>query len=529
MTSSNQHVFSAVPKAQMPRSSFNRSHGHKTTFDAGYLIPIYVDEALPGDTFALKMTAFARLATPLFPLMDNLYMDFFFFAVPNRLVWGNWQRFMGERAPTPTSSIDYVVPQLTAPSGGYLEETIWDYLGLPTKVAGYKHSVLPLRAYNLIWNEWFRDQNLQDMEPFFTGDSAEAYTYKLLRRGKRHDYFTSALPWAQKGTPVEIPLGTSAPIVGASGYTPTWLLGNQTTPVPMTVPPGTPATSENVLIVNTDGTGGNVRWGDPALVADLSGATAATINSLRQAFQIQRLLERDARGGTRYTEILRSHFGVISPDARLQRPEYLGGGSVPIVVNPVTQTSDTPSTATPSNVKGSLAAYAVAGAHGIGFTKSFTEHMIILGLVSVRADMNYQYGLNRMWSRETRYDFYWPVFAHLGEQAVLNKEIWTTGTSSDDQAFGYQERWAEYRYYPGQITGKFRSNAAQSLDSWHLAQAYTNQPALVPLWIEDHTDSIIDRVVAVPSEPNILFDSHFSIKCARPMPTYSVPGFIDHF
>lgn len=522
MKSSNQHLFSQIPRADIQRSSFNRSHGYKTTLDSGYLVPFFVDEVLPGDTFNLKATLFGRLSTPAVPFMDNMYLETFFFFVPNRLVWDNWQKFNGEQK-NPRDSTDFLIPTLEA--GTHEVGSIADYFGIPTGVKLGKINALPFRAYNLIYNEWFRDENLQDSLEVPTGDGPDPINkYNLVRRGKRHDYFTSCLPWPQKGPGVELPLGSIANLNGT-----------------LSVPGGS-----YTLSVNTDGNGlsHNPSWTwqggssvNPAITVptnridmsksgvtvDLSSATAITINSLRQAFQLQKLYERDARGGTRYTEILRAHFGVISPDARLQRPEYLGGSSTRININPVQQTSATDTT----SPQGNLAAYGVLGDKVNGFIKSFVEHGYIIGLVNVRADLTYQQGLNRMWSRQTRFDYYWPALAHLGEQAVLNKEIYAQGTSKDDEVFGYQERWAEYRYFPSQITGKFRSTYVQSLDVWHLAQEFAELPKLNAEFIVDNPP--VARVLAVQNEPQILLDCYFSLSCVRPMPIYSVPGLVDHF
>lgn len=526
MRSIMQHRFSEVPSVQIPRSSFNRSHGVKTTFDAGYLVPILIDEVLPGDSFNVRVAGFARLSTPVYPIMDNMVMDTFFFFVPCRLVWDNFQRFMGERDPDPDSSIDYVVPVIDD-GNNVGNETLWDYFGIPTKVAAaFDVNALPFRAYNKIWNDWFRDQNLQDsvkVGSTATKDDGpdDIADYVLLRRGKRHDYFTSCLPWLQKGDAVQLSLGSTAPIFGEN------------------VDFDAVANADNQIAVrDRQGSGYNLRsiWisgnisygynsnagGTGELLADLESATASTVNELRQAVQVQRLLERDARSGTRYTEIVQSHFGVTSADSRLQRAEYLGGGSTPVIVKPIARTDSSP---------GVLGAMGVASFRSHGFSKSFTEHGYIIGLVNVRADLTYQEGLDRMWSRQTRYDFYWPSLAHLGEQAVLNKEIYidaaSIGDSSFEDVFGYQERFAEYRYKPSRITGKFRSNDAASLDAWHLGIEFGAQPTLDDTFIQDNPP--LDRVIATPTEPHFIFDSYIQMECVRPMPMYSVPGFVDHF
>jgi len=526
---SSQHSFSRVPQADIPRSTFNRSHGYKTTLNSGYIVPVFVDEALPGDTFKCSMTTFARLATPITPFMDNLYCDVFFFAVPMRLIWNNWERFNGAQD-NPDDSTDFLIPQMVAPaSTGYAIASLSDYFGLPTGKAGYSHSSMWHRAYNLIWNEWFRDQNLQDSVVVDKDDGPDdPADYVLLKRGKRHDYFTSCLPWPQKGPAVEIPLGDKAWVKGIGKLTTSFPDAAQT--VRESGSTGTTVYNDVALINDSDTAHRFAvqrqpdNTSNPNIYADLSNATAATINSLRQAFQMQKLFERDARGGTRYTEIVRSHFGVVSPDARLQRPEYLGGGSTMINCSPVPQTAATGATGTP---QGNLAAMGTFSHSGVGFTKSFVEHCVLLGFVSVRADLNYQQGLPRMFSRSTRYDFYWPALSHLGEQAVLNQEIFLNADANDDDVFGYAERYAEYRYKPSQITGLFRSTAAGTLDVWHLAQKFTTLPVLGPTFIQEAPP--IDRVVAVPTQPQFLFDAAFKLTCARPMPVFSVPGLIDHF
>ena len=525
MKSPNQAHFSQIPRAEIQRSSFDRSHGLKTTFDAGLLIPIFVDEALPGDTFNMNLTAFARLATPLKPAMDNMHMETFFFAVPNRLIWENWQRFNGEQD-NPDDSTDFLVPTVLSPSqGGFATNSISDYFGLPTGIQNLRVNSLHHRAYNLIYNEWFRDQNLQDSVEVPTDDGPDnILDFTLLRRGKRHDYFTSCLPWPQKGENVEINVGGIAQIEPSTVpqvRQPRFNAGN----VNFAELRNTGAGNNNVALSTAPDSSNNpLLWADPALQVNLATASGITINALRESFQIQRLYERDARGGTRYTEIIKSHFGVTSPDSRLQRPEYLGGGSSPVSISPIAQTAASEAANTP---QGNLAAIATVTARGHSFTKSFTEHCVLIGLVCVRADLTYQQGLNRMFSRQTRFDYYWPAFSHLGEQEVLNGEIFATATATDAEVFGYQERYAEYRYKPSQITGLFRSEAAASLDLWHLAQDFANLPVLGPEFIEENPP--IDRIIAVPSEPHFLFDSYFRLRCARPMPVYSVPGMIDRF
>ena len=518
MKSVMKHSFSNVPSVSIPRSTFDRSHGYKTSFDAGQLIPIFNDLALPGDTMQVGLTGFARLSTPTYPIMDNMVMDTFFFAVPIRLLWDNWKKFCGEQI-DPGDSISYSIPQVVL--NNVSNETLYDYFGFPTKIAAnYSVNNLLGRAYNMIWRDWFRDENLQDSPVVDTGNGPDTSTdYTLLRRGKRHDYFTSALPFLQKGDAVQLSLGTTAdvmgigPETGASSASRTWREtgGGSTTANAFT-------TSIDDVRIEED----PANAGYPLIQANLSTATASTVNELRQAVQVQRLLERDARSGTRYPEIVKSHFGVTSDDARMQRPEYLGGGTSPVNVAPVARTDSSP---------GALGALGTVAFRGHGFVKSFTEHCIVVGVVCVRADLTYQEGIDRWHSYQTRYDMYWPTLAHLGEQSVLNKEIYidaaTIGAGTEDDVFGYQERFAELRYKKSSITGKLRSNDAASLDAWHLGIEFGSTPTLDDTFIQENPP--VDRVIVTPTEPHFIFDSYFQYKHTRPLPVYSVPGYIDHF
>ena len=548
------HAFSMVPRADIPRSSFRMQFQHKSTFSASNLIPMFCQEVLPGDSWAVNLTAFCRLATPLYPIMDNMDLESWFFFVPNRLTWINWYRFMGEQE-NPSDSISFSIPQVVSPVGGFAQFSLYDYFGLPCvgQVAGgntVSVSALPFRAYQVIWNQWFRDQNLQNgavygslgstgIQNMDNGPDPSA-NYILRQVNKRHDYFTAALPWTQKGAAaVTLPLGTSATvrtnasdlITGAQGP---MRMRQQTSGTLPTAGHAMGFSGATGQVWETTGPvpGSNVDALYPAnLYADLSTATAATINAIRLAFQTQRLLERDARGGTRYTEIIRSHFGVMSPDMRLQRPEYLGGGKTPVNIAPVPQTTATGLTggATPL---GTLSGVGTSLARGHGFRQSFTEHGYIIGLCAVRQDQGYQQGIPRHWSRLTRYDFYFPVFSMLGEKAVYNREIYADGSANDGLVFGFQENWAEYRYLPSYTSGYFRSTTTTPIDAWHLQVKFASLPVLNGAFMEDNTTTNLQRALAAGAaagNQQLLADLFFDCRVARPMPVYSVPGMVDHF
>ena len=571
MNRNTESHFSLLPRVDISRSRFDRSASVKTTFNTGDIVPFFLEEVLPGDTFNVKTSKVVRMQTLLTPLMDNLYLDTYYFFVPNRLVWQHWKEFCGENTESAwIPETEYAMPQITSPaSTGWEVGTIADYFGIPTGVANLSVSALPFRAYALIMNEWFRDENLQDPlvvpvdDATVAGVNTATFVTDVAKGGKPykaakyHDYFTSALPAPQKGPDVMIPVssGANLPVYGTGNpllLTNGQYVGGLTSLVPpagafetpgalsISGRPSTIGGFEDVRKFDISGTDKGQVLGvpkkdliagnpDTGLVAVNDGTVSvASINQLRLAFQIQKFYERQARGGSRYTEVVRSFFGVTSPDARLQRPEYLGGNRVPININQVIQQSGTGSESS-STPQGTVVGMSQTTDTNSDFTKSFTEHGLIIGVMVVRYDHTYQQGLDRLWSRKDKFDFYWPVFANIGEQAIKNKEIYAQGNAEDDEVFGYQEAWAEYRYKPNRVTGEMRSAYQYSLDVWHLADDYSKLPSLSAEWIQEDS-STVNRVLAVSDNLSAQFFADIYVKnlCTRPMPMYSIPGLIDH-
>lgn len=521
------HAFETYPSTHISRSKFNLSHHHLTTMNGGYIYPIYHKMAFPGDTMQMNATTFTRMMTQAVPFMDNVYMDVHFFAVPLRLIWEHWVNFMGEKV-TPADTTDYLTPQLTT-DGTTSEATvgsIFDYFGIRPNITNLSFNAFNFRAYNLIYNEWYRDENLINPVEVEMGDTDLMANYTLLKRGKRKDYFTGCLPSPQKGPAVDLPLGLTAPIHGIGKYDNTWQTG---TDVVRGVGGSDTYTKFQVVGDNANGVSFHIEGdanGYPNIYADLSEATASTINTLRQAFALQRLYETDARGGTRYTEMMLAHFGVKSPDARLQRPEFLGGATFDLKMSAVPQTSATSG----SNYLGNLASYGTIMGNSRNIVHSFTEHCVVVGLASIRADLTYQQGLDRSYSYRSRTDFYLPSLCNLGEQAVLNKEIFAQGTAADNNVFGYQERWAEMRYAPSRISSHLRSDSPVSLDVWHLSQDFATLPVLNEEFINENPP--IDRVTAIAESSTVhsfVASFWFEDYWTRPMSVYSIPSMSSHF